>query len=488
MRLKKPHLLLVLAIVCLVGKAAANNTVVVTIDGSSIVSPNTAVCYIAQASPSRTDYVYAWCGAVQMTTTPSRATATVGAEPTVFLVSCIVSNTAGFYGEGKKTVTVVRVDAVSIDKYAIEKDSNLTISVTASTTPTTLGNCPLEWALSTNNGGAWLALNDTGGNIALDTSRPVGKYLFRSRAKGSTSTNDWRVSPICYLVDIQLDVPLIAREGEQCEKPFNVSVEPSGIPISAYAWQATWPSGAGNMNNVSVQFSTNLVSGVGLWLGYPRYFAYPDSQWYSETVTSNSFCYYGINCQVTISNTTICDGIGAQLMVAVYGELSSGTNQLGDPVTTTNTLGETGTPFLDGSPRIGMRNATNGVIEYYVTGHDFIRVLPVHTNYLPQNSQFRAKTDAHETVHVEQYETGMFTNTWDLNECWIAIQDLNSTNLTELCDAILTSIGNCVPRWQTYVIDRIYDRELEAYRKERDTAPFYMHTKDSEVAEMFHNN
>ncbi|HEA46950.1 MAG TPA: PKD domain-containing protein [bacterium] len=221
-------------------------------------------------------------------------------------------------------------------------------------------------------------------------------------------------------------------------------------------WQWGWEVLGGAGNNPNVNFNPDNGDPTTVTT---KWYAHPDDPYGASNSST-----YTIKCQVTINQKKIAAEPGELTVTVPWDE-----------------GGYVGPLNITGRPTFASRIVRKGLFrktEWYIKDQGAMeRTEPQVTIYVPTSSQFRNKTEVHENVHVEQYETGMLSDLWVVDDLWDRVKDLTAPTKE--------AINNAYNReWEWYRLEqllKVWERkdavEREAYSISNPISPQYLYMK-----------
>jgi len=271
-------------------------------------------------------------------------------------------------------------------------------------------------------------------------------YGFRSRrtrpiSLGATHSYDSATTPG---VSIEITSAQTVNDGETA----NFSVTVTGDTPTAYKWEYSAPSGAGNNPQVNFSAATSATTSV------------TNAHWFAKP---NEMCgaainaTYTIKCTVTLSN-------GKRKTKQTQLTVSAAFN--GEP-------GVTEGVSITGGPRHGFDTSRN--LWVVIDRGTMARSAAVPHVNIPTTSQFYDKAVAHENQHVANYNPGgVLGDLWTVDDLFSRLSPL--TDSTE--QGLLNKIAQAVQDWdanQTAIFNsRRRADEQAAYAASDPVGPQYL--------------
>jgi hypothetical protein len=206
----------------------------------------------------------------------------------------------------------------------------------------------------------------------------------------------------------------------------------TGGTVLSYQWDFQFPQGSGNVPNVDIMpQGQSMVNLTAKWFAYPA----------DECGAANESTY----------------------TILLFVEFQGGTEiQQEKPLQVTlpwSRLGQTGVRF-SGSPTIGFDAQRN---LWVVTGTGTLKREVVSDILIPSSSQFRNKAEEHEEVHVTQYETGLMSELFKVEDFFNLIKDLTGTSQAELESKIDQAFDEWITDQGAEELLKLNQAEREAY-------------------------
>lgn len=226
------------------------------------------------------------------------------------------------------------------------------------------------------------------------------------------------------------------------------STESPDATPSSINWSFTAASGAGN--NPDVQFSPNgstTTTTNGHW------FAFPNNE-----CTAPCDSTYTISCTVQFS-------LGFNVTVTVSTTLT--VNGCWNPA------GTVAPPTISGSPTIGFDTSRN--LWIVVDSGNLSRDLQSAVIHVPFESQFYLKTLEHESVHEQQYATGMLSDIRTVNSLMADLFPLTDPTNAGLRAKINNAALAWAERQQAILVSRRSAIEREAHSVSDSITPRYLY-------------
>lgn len=222
---------------------------------------------------------------------------------------------------------------------------------------------------------------------------------------------------------------------------FSLSVQ-GGTP-SHYAWQYSYPPGAGNNPSVSFSGSGSSVSTDAHW------FASPDGACSGRTPSQ-----YAITGSASIAN---------------YWYQASTPYRIHIP----NPGGEAYSPRVGGQVLLMPPAGGSGL--WTVGQNQYLRTQPTVAVNALMGSQFRTKVEEHENVHLQQFTTGIFSANWNPVAAYDRVKNLTHVTFLGL-DALVKAAVQAYNQEQDAAVQaRMPDAEAQAYAVSDAIAPHYFY-------------
>ena len=224
----------------------------------------------------------------------------------------------------------------------------------------------------------------------------------------------------------------------------------------AVAWSWDWraPDEAGNSPNVT--FSPPNMRTT--WVPNAKWFALPNRacKISEQEPAASTSCVYTITCEIVFPTTTSF----------------TATSSLTVNVPWTNPAGQV-RPGFGGTLKTKYNNATQ---LWEVTGLGSLERVIDKTVFIPLSSQFYNGADRHEQVHYEQYDTGIASSYYTLNDLWQNhLQGLSDPNRGILGIRIQNGIRSFLDAEDERITPLIPRMEADAYRVSDQISPQYVY-------------
>jgi hypothetical protein len=228
---------------------------------------------------------------------------------------------------------------------------------------------------------------------------------------------------------VTINAAQTVKDGETA----NFNVTSQGGTATAYLWTFEAPSGSGN--NPNVPFSSTTVQNP---TAKAHWFARPDTE-----CTAPCTSQYKIKCKVSYSG----------------GSTTKETTLTVDGCWNPAGQVDPNTARVTGAPHMGPD--ANGV--WRVTGMgNLARQVPAKEVFVPNSSQFFAKTDAHEQEHLDHWSPGkLFGNVHQPADFFARIQNFTGVSQQDLLNKIIAELGVYTNEQDTFVAaNRIQSEKL----------------------------
>lgn len=268
--------------------------------------------------------------------------------------------------------------------------------------------------------------------------------------------SDYTIASTTALVTgVTISGPQTVQDGSFIDPTFTLTPV-NGTP-SSYSWSWSAPLFVGN--NPTVTFTpSNAASTVTnrKWFANPNV-ACPSPPSVSIPPVSTDPYY---NSVYTITG---------------QGNYSGGPSSQASTTLTVNAFwnpgGTTAPPLISGGPQIGFNNSSN--LWVVLNQGTIARNTPEVVIYVPIDSQFRAKTVAHENRHAWQYVSGMNSDLFTVSSLMAVLSPLTDTTQAGLSAQIAQAFNNWYAGQLAWVNIRRTAMEQDAHSVSDVIAPQY---------------